>query len=61
MGCDRGRADSQVFAHGPDGKLAHIPAGKPRRMRPEEVMALVETFTRGCIVLASPICTWSTS
>ncbi|MHC8344773.1 alkene reductase [Pseudomonas sp. RT6P73] len=43
------RADSQVFAHGLDGKLAHIPAGKPRRLRPEEVMALVDTFTRGCV------------
>lgn len=43
------RAESQVFAHDPDGKLAHIPAGKPRRLRPEEVMALVGTVMHACI------------
>src|SRR5690349_20706289 len=43
------RADSQVFAHGPDGKLGHIPAGQPRRLRTDEVLALVGTFTRDCI------------
>ncbi|MDI1330410.1 alkene reductase [Pseudomonas sp.] len=43
------RAESQVFAHGPDGKLDHIPAGQPRRLASEEVMALVDTFTQECI------------
>jgi N-ethylmaleimide reductase len=43
------RAESQVFAHGPDGKLDHIPAGQPRRLTSEEVMALVDTFTQECI------------
>ncbi|MGF6130482.1 N-ethylmaleimide reductase [Pseudomonas frederiksbergensis] len=43
------RADSQVFAHGPDGKLGHIPAGTPRRLRTEEVMALVHTFSKDSI------------
>lgn len=43
------RAQSQVFAHGPDGKLDHIPAGQPRRLRTDEVMSLVGTFTQRCI------------
>jgi N-ethylmaleimide reductase len=43
------RAEAQVFAHGPDGKLEHIPAGKPRRLRTEEVFAMVNTFTQRCV------------
>ncbi|MGY2338679.1 alkene reductase [Pseudomonas sp. SDO5532_S415] len=43
------RSESQVFAHGPDGKLDFIAAGKPRRLRTEEVMALVSTFSRNCV------------
>ena len=37
---------SDVFAHGPDGKLGFIPAGKPRRISTDEVSALVGTFSR---------------
>jgi len=43
------RADSQVFAHGPDGALGYMPAGKPRRLRTEEVFALVGTVTQACV------------
>ncbi|WP_338584621.1 alkene reductase [Pseudomonas sp. MAG733B] len=43
------RADSQVFAHGPDGTLGYMPAGKPRRLRTEEVFALVGTVTQACV------------
>lgn len=43
------RADSQVFAHDADGKLGHIPAGQPRRLRTEEVLALVGTFIQDSI------------
>jgi N-ethylmaleimide reductase len=42
------RAASEVFAHGPDGKLGHIPAGTPRRLRADEVSALVGTFSQAC-------------
>jgi N-ethylmaleimide reductase len=35
---------SDVFAHGPDGKLSYIRAGTPRRLRTDEVSALVGTF-----------------
>jgi N-ethylmaleimide reductase len=37
---------SDVFAHGPDGKLGYIRAGTPRRLRTEEVSALVGTFAQ---------------
>ena len=37
---------SEVFAHGPDGKLGYIPVGTPRRLETEEVSALVETFAQ---------------
>jgi N-ethylmaleimide reductase len=43
------RADSQVFAHGTDGTLGYMPAGKPRRLRTEEVFALVGTVTQACV------------
>ncbi|WP_448106284.1 alkene reductase [Pseudomonas azerbaijanoccidentalis] len=43
------RADSQVFAHGPDGTLGYMPAGQPRRLRREEVFALVGTVTQACV------------
>ncbi|MBV4520463.1 alkene reductase [Pseudomonas sp. SWRI74] len=43
------RADSQVFAHGPDGTLGYMPAGQPRRLRTEEVFALVGTVTQACV------------
>ncbi|MNU42784.1 N-ethylmaleimide reductase [compost metagenome] len=43
------RADSQVFAHGTDGTLGYMPAGKPRRLRTEEVFALIGTVTQACI------------
>jgi N-ethylmaleimide reductase len=36
---------SDVFAHGPDGKLGYIRAGTPRRLETEEVSALVGTFS----------------
>jgi N-ethylmaleimide reductase len=42
------RAESEVFAHGPDGKLGHIPAGTPRRLSTDEVSALVGTFSQAC-------------
>jgi N-ethylmaleimide reductase len=35
---------SDVFAHGPDGTLSYIRAGVPRRLRTDEVSALVGTF-----------------
>jgi N-ethylmaleimide reductase len=35
---------SDVFAHGPDGKLSYIRAGTPRRLETDEVSALVGTF-----------------
>jgi N-ethylmaleimide reductase len=36
---------SDVFAHGPDGKLGYIRAGTPRRLETEEVLALVGIFS----------------
>jgi N-ethylmaleimide reductase len=36
--------DSQVFAHGPDGRLRFMPAGTPRRLSTREVSAMVGTF-----------------
>ena len=38
--------NSDVFAHGPDGKLSYIRAGKPRRLETHEVSALVGTFAQ---------------
>jgi N-ethylmaleimide reductase len=35
---------SDVFAHGPDGKLTYMRAGTPRRLETDEVSALVGTF-----------------
>lgn len=49
LGATEEQADSQVFAHGPDGALGYLPAGKPRRLRTDEVFALVGTFTQACI------------
>jgi N-ethylmaleimide reductase len=40
------RAESDVFAHGADGKLGFIRAGTPRRLRTNEVSALVGTFSQ---------------
>jgi N-ethylmaleimide reductase len=37
---------SDVFAPGPDGKLGYIRAGTPRRLRTDEVSALVGTFSQ---------------
>ena len=37
---------SDVFAHDADGKLGFIRAGTPRRLRTEEVSALVGTFSQ---------------
>jgi N-ethylmaleimide reductase len=48
-GVTEARAESQVFAHNDKGELDHIPAGKPRRMKTDEVSALVGTFTQACI------------
>jgi N-ethylmaleimide reductase len=42
------KANADVFAHGPDGTLAHIPAGTPRRLETDEVSALVGTFAKAC-------------
>ncbi|MFM0335372.1 alkene reductase [Paraburkholderia fungorum] len=36
---------SDVFAHDADGKLGFIRAGTPRRLRTDEVSALVDTFS----------------
>jgi N-ethylmaleimide reductase len=36
---------SDVFAHGPDGKLTYTRAGTPRRLKTEEVSTLVGTFS----------------
>ena len=38
--------DSDVFAHGADGKLGYMRAGTPRRLGTEEVSALVGTFSQ---------------
>jgi len=35
---------SDVFAHGPDGRLGYVRAGTPRRLGTDEISALVETF-----------------
>lgn len=40
---------SDVFAHGPDGKLTYTRAGKPRRLRTEEISALVGTFSQAFV------------
>jgi N-ethylmaleimide reductase len=37
---------SDVFAHGPDGKLGYMRAGSPRRLETDEVSALVGTFAQ---------------
>jgi N-ethylmaleimide reductase len=37
---------SDVFAHGPDGKLSFIRAGAPRRLETEEVSALAGAFAQ---------------
>lgn len=36
--------DSDVFAHGPDGKLGYVRAGMPRRLGTDEISTLVGTF-----------------
>jgi N-ethylmaleimide reductase len=38
--------NSQVFAHGPDGKLGFVRPGTPRRLRTDEVSALVGVFAQ---------------
>jgi N-ethylmaleimide reductase len=43
------RAEAEVFAHDPEGKLGHIPASTPRRLGTDEVSALVGSFTQACI------------
>jgi N-ethylmaleimide reductase len=46
LGVTEQRAEnSDVFAHGPDGKLGYVRAGQPRRMTTEEVSGLVGTFS----------------
>ena len=42
-------AHSDVFAHGPDGKLGYIRAGMPRRLGTQEVSALVGTFAQAFV------------
>ncbi|MGK9198919.1 MULTISPECIES: alkene reductase [Sinorhizobium] len=42
-------AHSDVFAHGPDGKLGYIRAGTPRRLETEEISALVATFAQAFV------------
>lgn len=45
LGVTAARAEhSDVFAHDAEGKLTYIRAGTPRRMRSDEVAALVEAF-----------------
>jgi N-ethylmaleimide reductase len=47
LGVTEARAEhSDVFGHDADGKLSYIRAGTPRRMRTDEVAALVETFAQ---------------
>lgn len=38
--------NSDVFAHGPDGKLGYMRAGTPRALTTDEVSALVGTFAQ---------------
>lgn len=38
--------NSEVFAHGADGKLSHIPAGTPRRLGTDEISGLVGAFSQ---------------
>jgi N-ethylmaleimide reductase len=40
---------SDVFAHGPDGKLDYVRAGIPRRLKTEEISALVDTFAQAFV------------
>jgi N-ethylmaleimide reductase len=37
---------SDVFAHGPDGRLGYMRAGTPRRLSTDEISALVGTFSQ---------------
>ena len=45
-GVSEQRADAEVFAHDEHGKLGFIRAGAPRRLKTEEVSALVRTFAQ---------------
>ncbi|HZV63210.1 MAG TPA: alkene reductase [Methylophilaceae bacterium] len=40
---------SDVFAHGPDGKLTYTRAGTPRRLSTDEVSSLVDTFSQAFV------------
>ena len=40
---------SDVFAHGPDGRLGYMRAGTPRRLSTDEISALVGTFSQAFV------------
>ena len=47
VGVTEERAEgSDVFAHGPDGRLGYMPADTPRRLGTDEVSAMVGTFAQ---------------
>src|SRR6201999_1415267 len=47
VGATEARAEgSEVFAHGPDGRLRFMPAELPRPLGTEEVSAMVDTFAK---------------
>jgi N-ethylmaleimide reductase len=50
LGVTEQRAEhSDVFAHGPDGRLGYVRAGTPRRLGTDEISALVETFSQAFV------------
>ena len=48
LGVSDERAEANVFAHGPDGRLGHVPAGAPRALHTHEIAELVTTFAQAC-------------
>ena len=46
---DQRAEHSDVFAHGPDGRLRYMRAGMPRRLSTDEISALVDTFSQAFV------------
>ena len=40
---------SDVFAHGPDGRLGYVRAGTPRRLGTDEIPALGDAFSQAFV------------
>ena len=50
LGVTEQRAEhSDVFAHGPDGRLGYVRAGTPRRLGADEISALVDIFAQAFV------------